>query len=185
MKKVFNRIIKLIWRIMFRLCLNPINMLVKKYLLFLKFKNYYYFYIHGPKDRVIWEHANNLTHAPNIFLNTKSGKIIIGNGTIFGPDCMLLTGRHLFEQGILKMPVSKQVPEEGYDINIGYGCWIASRAIVLGGAKIQDNSILCAGAIVTKKFHKPGVILAGVPAKIIKYVDGLENNHLDLIKEEI
>lgn len=34
--------------------------------------------------------------------------------------------------------------------------------------KIPDDSIVGWGSIVTKVFHEPNIILAGIPAKIIK-----------------
>jgi acetyltransferase-like isoleucine patch superfamily enzyme len=85
---------------------------------------------------------------------------------------MFLTGVHLFENGRLKKPHSTQVPIEGYDIKVGSECWIASGAIVIGGVTIGDNSIVAAGAVVTKCFP-PGSILGGVPARIIGRVENL------------
>lgn len=34
--------------------------------------------------------------------------------------------------------------------------------------KIPDDSIVGWGSIVTKVFHEPNIILAGIPAKIVK-----------------
>ena len=39
---------------------------------------------------------------------------------------------------------------------------------ILKNTKISDNSIIGAGAIVNKKFEEKNVIIAGVPAGIIK-----------------
>jgi maltose O-acetyltransferase len=83
---------------------------------------------------------------------------------------MFLTGRHLLEMGKLKQPRDQQVPESGYDINIGSGCWVASGVLIVGGIEIGDNCIIAAGAVVTKSFPA-GSVIAGVPAKIIGNVD--------------
>jgi acetyltransferase-like isoleucine patch superfamily enzyme len=132
------------------------------YLCKLGFLNIYKSVIHGPADRL------HLGRGPypgnNVFFNTRSGHIYIGDDTILSFNCMLLTGRHEFENGKLKQSRSKQVPAEGYDINIGRGCWIASGAIIIGGVTIGDHCIVAAGAVVTKNFPN-GCIIGGVPAR--------------------
>jgi len=136
----------------------------------LGFFNIYRSTIHGPRDRV--HLGNNVGSGNNVFYNTRSGHIHIGDDTILSFNCMFLTGIHLFENGRLKQPRSSQVPTEGYDIKVGSECWIASGAIVIGGATIGDHSIVAAGAVVTKSFP-PGSILGGVPARIIGRVEDL------------
>ncbi len=46
--------------------------------------------------------------------------------------------------------------------------WIGARAIIIGGVKINTGAIIAAGAIVTKDVPSYAIV-AGVPAKIIKY----------------
>lgn len=135
----------------------------------LGFLNYNYHYIHGPIERL---HLHpSVKPQNNIFFNTRSGDIYIGEGTKFGFNCMILTGRHLFENGSLKS--TEQVPLSGYDINIGSGCWIASGSIIIGGVKIGDNCIVMAGAIVTKDVPD-GMVVGGIPAKIIKKITEID-----------
>lgn len=50
---------------------------------------------------------------------------------------------------------------------INDGVWIAAGAIILPGVNIGENSIIAAGAVVTKNVP-PNVIVGGCPAKIIK-----------------
>lgn len=57
------------------------------------------------------------------------------------------------------------------DINsvvIGNHVWVGLNSTILKNTKISDNSIVGAGTIVNKKFEDENVIIAGVPAKIIK-----------------
>jgi acetyltransferase-like isoleucine patch superfamily enzyme len=136
----------------------------------LGFFNIYRSTIYGPRDRV--HLGKNVGHGNNVFYNTRSGHIYVGDDTILSFHCMFLTGIHLFENGRLKQPRSSQVPTEGYDIKVGSQCWVASGAIVIGGVTIGDNSIVTAGAVVTKSFP-PGSILGGVPARIIGRVEDL------------
>lgn len=50
---------------------------------------------------------------------------------------------------------------------IGNRVWIGFNAIILKGVKIGDESVVAAGAVVTKNIP-PKVIVAGNPAKIVK-----------------
>ena len=120
--------------------------------------------VHGPKERL---HLSRPLHkyALNVF-NTLSGHIYIGEGTITSLNCMFLTGRHRFEKGKLKQPKIEQVPNEGFDIRIGSGCWIASSVIIIGGVKLGNDCIVASGSVVTKSFPD-NCILAGAPAKIV------------------
>jgi len=52
--------------------------------------------------------------------------------------------------------------------NIGNDVFIASNAIILAGVEISDGAIIAAGSVVTKDVP-PYAIVAGNPAKIIKY----------------
>jgi len=139
------------------------------YLLRLGFLHLFRCQVHGPSERLHLGRPK-LRHSNAIF-NTRSGHIYIGDRTVVGHNCMFLTGRHEFEDGVLKLPRREQVPESGHDIRIGSGCWIASGAIVIGGVTIGDNSIIAAGAVVTRDVGS-GRIAAGVPARDKGPVDG-------------
>jgi acetyltransferase-like isoleucine patch superfamily enzyme len=49
--------------------------------------------------------------------------------------------------------------------------WIGMNAIILKGVTIGENSVVAAGAVVTKSVP-PGVVVAGNPAVITKQLDG-------------
>ena len=51
---------------------------------------------------------------------------------------------------------------------IGNDVWIGSRAIILQGVNVGTGAVIGAGAIVTKNVP-PYAVVAGCPAKIIKY----------------
>lgn len=58
--------------------------------------------------------------------------------------------------------------EEYKEISIGNDVWIGSRVIIMGGVTIGDGAVVGAGAVVTKDVP-PYAIVAGVPARIIRY----------------
>ncbi|MCB9227871.1 MAG: CatB-related O-acetyltransferase [Chitinophagales bacterium] len=54
------------------------------------------------------------------------------------------------------------------DTLIGNDVWIGDSVIILSGAKIGDGCCIAAGSVVTKDIPSYSIV-AGVPAKIIKY----------------
>lgn len=136
---------------------------VREYLLGLGFANHWRPLVHGPPERLHVARAKGVL--VDAILNTRSGHITLGEDVVLGHRCMLLTGRHLFEDGELR-PRAVQVPEEGYDIHVGRGTWIASGAIVTGGVRIGEHALVAAGAVVTTDVPDHAIV-AGVPARVI------------------
>ena len=54
------------------------------------------------------------------------------------------------------------------NVTVGDRVWIGMQSIILKNAQIANDTIVGAGSIVTKKFDKTNVAIAGNPAKIIK-----------------
>ena len=58
---------------------------------------------------------------------------------------------------------------EDTKLSIGNDVWIGQNAILLSGAKnIGDGAVIAAGSLVTKDVQ-PYAVVAGVPARVIKY----------------
>jgi acetyltransferase-like isoleucine patch superfamily enzyme len=55
-------------------------------------------------------------------------------------------------------------------IEIGDYCFVSTRCIVLGGARLPSQSVLAAGAVLNKAFDVPFALYGGVPAQFIKEI---------------
>ena len=69
-------------------------------------------------------------------------------------------------------------------ISIGNNVFIGVNSIVMPGVKIDDNVIVAAGSVVTKSIPS-GVIVGGVPAKIIGRFDELKVKSLKNCVSEV
>ena len=108
----------------------------------------------------------NLCIGPRTFVNhgvyfEAAGGITVGRDCAFGPESMVLTNTHeITGTGWNREPA--QLP-----VTIGDGCWVGARAVVLPGARIVDNCIIAAGAVVTQDCPEPG-IWGGIPARLLR-----------------
>lgn len=114
------------------------------------------------------EFGKNITVGKKVFINSgckfqDHGGIYIDDGALIGHNVVLATLNHSFDpnaRGNLKPA----------PIRIGKNVWIGANVTVVPGVKIGDGAIVAAGSVVTKDVPK-NVVVAGVPAKIIKNID--------------
>lgn len=64
--------------------------------------------------------------------------------------------------------LSKLYPAMTAPVTIGDDVWIGARAVILPGVTIGECSVVAAGAVVNRDVP-PYTVVAGVPAKVIKY----------------
>ncbi|MDC0552109.1 acyltransferase, partial [Flavobacteriaceae bacterium] len=107
--------------------------------------------------------GNNVGIAHNCFIQVR-GNIQIGNNVIFGPNVSIFSENHNFSD--LDIPINLQ-GESRKGVKINDGVWIGSRATILDGVSIGENSIIAAGSVVVKDVP-PFSIVGGVPAKVLK-----------------
>ena len=58
--------------------------------------------------------------------------------------------------------------QDSKPIEIGDYCFVGTRCIILGGGRLPSQSVLAAGAVLTKAFDKSFSVYGGVPAGYIK-----------------
>jgi len=113
-------------------------------------------------------HIAKTARMNNTLFNLSSGAIRIGEYTFAGHNVSIITGTHPVE---MKMEQRMNlVPSSGRDISIGNGVWIGSNAIILGPCTIGNNAVIAAGALVREDVPE-NVIVAGVPARIIRAIE--------------
>jgi acetyltransferase-like isoleucine patch superfamily enzyme len=123
----------------------------------------------------------------------------IGRYTSIADNVRLVVGRHPVKEFISTHPAFytdqnstslqyvkckkyKEVvyAKDNYLITIGNDVWIGSDAAIIQGVKIGDGAIVACGAIVTHDVQ-PYSVVAGVPAKVIKY--RFDNSQIRILKQ--
>lgn len=85
----------------------------------------------------------------------------IADLVMIGPNVNIITSGHPLD------PATRRACIEAKPIVIEKNVWIATAATILGGVTVGENSVVAAGAVVTKDVS-PNSFVAGVPAKVIR-----------------
>jgi acetyltransferase-like isoleucine patch superfamily enzyme len=93
-----------------------------------------------------------------------AGKIDIGEHALLAPGVFVTASNYDFDAGL--GPVA-DLPKKEADVRIGANTWLGARVVVLPGVTIGDGTVVAAGAIVAHDLP-PGVLAAGVPARVIR-----------------
>lgn len=102
----------------------------------------------------------HIFHTFGTYFQAIDAHITIGKGTWIAPNVGIITTNHdVF---------CLDNHSEGGDIVIGERCWIGMNSVILPSVSLGDQTIVGAGAVVTKSFTEGHVIVGGVPAKILK-----------------
>lgn len=94
------------------------------------------------------------------------GNITIGENVMIGPHATIVVGQHNWKQTAMPMRFAGAIKEE--DIIIEDDVWIGANVTIASGAYISHGAVIGANSFVSKKVP-PYAIVAGSPAKIIKY----------------
>jgi acetyltransferase-like isoleucine patch superfamily enzyme len=107
---------------------------------------------------------------PKVGKNVWVGPFVVLDGTgglTIGDGCDISCGAMIFTHSTHLRCVSKRnMDVEKKPVKIGNYVYVGSGAIVLPGVTIGDNSVIGAGAVVSKNVPALSVVM-GVPAKIV------------------
>ena len=131
------------------------------------------------------EYGENITVGNTCFCNYNCvfldvAPITLGDSVWLGANVTLATPMHPFlaeERVIQEYPDGVHDLEYAMPITIHNNCWLCSGVTVCGGVTIGENSIIAAGAVVTKDIP-PNCLAGGVPAKVIRQLD--DSDRLDV-----
>ena len=112
--------------------------------------------------------GKNITIGNDVFINADckfqdQGGIFIDDGALIGHGVVLATLNH-------DMDPEKRQQLHPAPIRIGKRVWVGANATVLAGVTIGDNSIVAAGAVVTKDVPA-NTVVGGVPARKIRDIE--------------
>ena len=104
----------------------------------------------------------------NVFVNQNCtfydlGGLDIADDVMIGPNVSIITTGHPIE------PSRRRDFVIGKPIAIGRNVWIAAGATVIGGVTVGENSVVAAGAVVTRDVP-PNTLVGGNPARIIRSI---------------
>lgn len=116
--------------------------------------------------------GKNLKIGKNVFFNAgckmqDQGGITIEDGALIGHNAVLATLNHSMNPehrgNLIPAP-----------IHIGKNVWIGANVTICPGVTIGEGAIIAAGAVVNKDVAA-NTVVGGVPAKLIKYLKGEDN----------
>lgn len=116
------------------------------------------------------DYGTNIKFGKDVFVNLScyfmdGAPITIGDNNFIGPFTGFYTAAH---------PNAPEPRNEGLEqarpITVGDNCWFGANVSVMPGVTIGNNCVISAGAVVTKDVPD-NVIVAGVPARVLREVN--------------
>ena len=129
-------------------------------------------------DSIVWLNGDRIELGDNVgfnvgcFINGFSG-LVVGDGTNFGPYSMVHTANHNMED--TERPVTEQGWRDEPPIRIGRNCWVGMGAMILNGARIGEDSLIAASALVPQGIVvPPRSLVTGVPGSVRRELSDAE-----------
>jgi maltose O-acetyltransferase len=97
-------------------------------------------------------------------------RITIGDNCMLAPHVVISAATHPLEAHRREAGEELTAP-----ITIGNNVWIGANVTIIPNVTIGNGVVIGAGAVVTKSFPD-NVVIAGVPAKIIRYINENDDN---------
>lgn len=101
-------------------------------------------------------------------------QVTIGEGCLLGSKVYIGDHSHGHTNSLhpdeLAQPPALRALEDAKPIHIGAACWLGDGVIILAGTRLAAGSIVAANSVVRLVCDRPAMV-AGVPAKIIRFLD--------------
>lgn len=120
--------------------------------------------VSNPRNIVFDPDDLNNFHSFGVYYQNFAGRIVLGKGTYIAPNVGIITSNHVPGR------LDEHLP--GKDVVLGEGCWIGMNAVLLPGVALGANTVVGAGAVVTKSFPEGDLVIAGNPARPIRSLKG-------------
>ena len=116
------------------------------------------------------DYGHNITIGDGSWVNfgltaLDGAPIVIGQDVLIGPNCSLYTAIHPTEPGPRRAKWESAAP-----ITLGDNVWLGGSVVVCPGVTIGENSIIGAGAVVTRSVPANSIAV-GNPARVIRALD--------------
>lgn len=116
-------------------------------------------------------HMGNSVYANYNLTCVDDGHIYIGNEVLFGPNVTIATPNH---------PINPKLRAKGFqynrDVHIGNNVWVGANVAIVPGVTIGDNSVIGAGAVVTKDIPA-NVIAVGNPCRVLREIGDKDDKY--------
>ena len=97
--------------------------------------------------------------------STSNAAVTIGARCDISQDVLFIVGSHL-----IAGPERRAGAGDSRPITVGNGTWIGARVTILGGSSVGSGVVIAAGALIRTDVPD-NVLVAGVPARIIRKLD--------------
>ncbi|MBS2098541.1 CatB-related O-acetyltransferase [Carboxylicivirga linearis] len=126
-------------------------------------------------------------NGPNLDIYAGNGSVNIGNFCSIARNVSFQVESHnsqklttyLIFKNVFQEENTSEILKRGI-INIGHDVWIGSHTVILGNVNVGNGAIIAANSVVNKDVP-PFAIVAGSPARIIKY--RFDNHIIEQINE--
>lgn len=120
----------------------------------------------GAFSRNVDFHVDDINNfqGPVYFQTWGDARIKLGRGVWIARGCAIITSNH--------DPEDLDAHLEPEDVVIGDHCWLGSNVVVMPGVVLGPHTVVGANAVVTKSFPEGHCVIGGVPAKVIRRMDG-------------
>ncbi|MGH8580050.1 MAG: acyltransferase [Gammaproteobacteria bacterium] len=105
----------------------------------------------------------NAQIATGCFIGADSGGLEIGEDTLIGPNCTLVTGNYTYDK--LDIPMRLQ-EYSSKSTRIGHNVLIGAGSVILAGSSVGDGVIIGVNSVVSGTIPD-NVVIEGNPAKVI------------------